>query len=142
MAMPVQLNNILSDLKQLGDPLMVYLLPGSNQPITVTPHGESSSSTADNQQKSSDKQSSTEVTTSAAPPASSTYSQMSSSSAAPTSVSEETKPTSGNNDNSSSSSNGGIPDGQGNNFNTPSGAIRFPWNYSNGDNVVPITPQS
>ncbi|KAJ2825803.1 hypothetical protein IWW50_002686 [Coemansia erecta] len=39
-------------------------------------------------------------------------------------------------------STGGIPDGQGNTFNTPSGAVRFPWNYNNADNVVPITPGS
>ncbi|KAJ2799561.1 hypothetical protein H4R21_003503 [Coemansia helicoidea] len=35
-----------------------------------------------------------------------------------------------------------IPDGQGHNFNTPSGAVRFPWNYNNADGVVPITPRA
>ncbi|KAJ2744926.1 hypothetical protein GGI20_002576 [Coemansia sp. BCRC 34301] len=37
---------------------------------------------------------------------------------------------------------GGIPDGQGNSFTTVAGAVRFPWNYGNADNVVPITPGS
>ncbi|KAJ2079146.1 hypothetical protein H4R24_003976 [Coemansia sp. RSA 988] len=37
---------------------------------------------------------------------------------------------------------GEVPDGQKNTFNTPSGAIRFPWNYGNSDKVVPITPKS
>ncbi|KAI9467585.1 hypothetical protein LPJ55_005514 [Coemansia sp. RSA 990] len=36
---------------------------------------------------------------------------------------------------------GDIPDGQGNNFNVPAGAVRFPWNYNNADKVVPITPK-
>ncbi|KAJ2715901.1 hypothetical protein H4R19_000944 [Coemansia spiralis] len=39
-------------------------------------------------------------------------------------------------------SGGGIPDGQGHDFNTPSGAVRFPWNYNNNDGVVPITPRA
>ncbi|ORX67976.1 hypothetical protein DL89DRAFT_294502 [Linderina pennispora] len=140
MAMPIQLNNILNDLQKLGDPLMVYLLPGSNQPITVTPQGDN---TASNQQKVGNKPSSSAVTTSAAP-APSTYLQVSSAAptSSPSSSSEEAKPTHGSNDNSSSGSSGGIPDGQGNSFNTPSGAVRFPWNHNNADNVVPITPQS
>ncbi|KAJ2370299.1 hypothetical protein H4S02_005153 [Coemansia sp. RSA 2611] len=41
-----------------------------------------------------------------------------------------------------SSGTGDIPDGQGNTFAVPAGAVRFPWNYNNADKVVPITPQS
>ncbi|KAJ2496070.1 hypothetical protein GGH96_006071 [Coemansia sp. RSA 1972] len=37
---------------------------------------------------------------------------------------------------------GDIPDGQGNTFTVAPGAIKFPWNYNNADNVVPITPTS
>ncbi|KAJ2168078.1 hypothetical protein IW139_000839 [Coemansia sp. RSA 353] len=37
---------------------------------------------------------------------------------------------------------GDIPDGQGNTFTVPPGAVKFPWNYNNADNVVPLTPGS
>ncbi|KAJ2702343.1 hypothetical protein FB645_004305 [Coemansia sp. IMI 203386] len=110
------------DLAKIGDPLAIIVQQGATQ-IVSTLFG----STTD-KHSSTTHQSTTHQTSSKH---SSTTSSSSSSSQAAPSPSPDT-----------SSSDGGIPDGQGNNFNTPSGAVKFPWNYGNSDNVVPITPGS
>ncbi|KAJ2318345.1 hypothetical protein IWW52_002614 [Coemansia sp. RSA 2704] len=125
----------------MGDPLAIVVkLPSSN------PH---SSDYAAN------PASSAVVAAPSPPPSSSAYAAPSSSSSEPH---EEPAPSSAPAPHSSSaatpssssysqapapsSGTGDIPDGQGNDFTVPAGAVRFPWNYNNADKVVPITPQS
>ncbi|KAJ2720838.1 hypothetical protein GGI07_004360 [Coemansia sp. Benny D115] len=134
---------VASDLNQfIGEPLLIFVQSGTNKLVTAL--------IGDDQPKSSAQHSSTAPATSTAPksPASSTHEQQastvhqqqqSSSSSSSSSASQAPAPSSAP---EQGATDNGIPTGQGNNFNTPSGAVRFPWNYGNSDNVVPITPGS
>ncbi|KAJ1662659.1 hypothetical protein IW140_005579 [Coemansia sp. RSA 1813] len=133
-------DGLLSPSQFLGDPLFIYVKsPGviETSELEENPYSSPSSSAAqavstDVVEPTSSAPSTTSVYV-APPAASSAYVQPAPSSpASPTPV-VETQPTTG-------TSTGDIPDGQGNNFNVPSGAVRFPWNYNNADKVVPITP--
>ncbi|KAJ2002778.1 hypothetical protein H4R26_003434 [Coemansia thaxteri] len=119
---------------------------GSSNGSSSSSHGSTSlhgSSSSQGSSSSSHGSSSSSHGSSSSSHGSSSSSQGPSSSAAPSSSSSGGG---GGNNNPETSPPpvqvGGIPDGQGNNFNTVAGAVRFPWNYGNSDNVVPITPSS
>ncbi|KAJ2386643.1 hypothetical protein GGI05_004320, partial [Coemansia sp. RSA 2603] len=122
----------------IGDPLEIFIQSAGNT-LTAALVGSSASSSGKTSSSSSRTSSSSSSTSSSSTSHSST--SQSSSSSSSSSSSAAPSPSSSP-DNGSSNSSGGIPDGQGNNFNTPSGAVKFPWNYGNSDNVVPITPSS
>ncbi|KAJ1823584.1 hypothetical protein LPJ60_001442 [Coemansia sp. RSA 2675] len=130
----------LLDLGQLlGEPLAIFVKQPNNQVVTVSPDYEkpSDSSTSSSSSLSSSKTHG-ESSTSHAPSTwfSSSVDSSSSSPPPPASSPEAPPPP------PPPVSGGGIPDGQGNKFNTPQGAVRFPWNFGNGDHVVPLTPSS
>ncbi|KAJ1895232.1 hypothetical protein LPJ66_004713 [Kickxella alabastrina] len=150
-AAPVAEGSLVGDLGELiAEPLMIYFQPGSGQLMTTVPGGTSEEETKQTTASSTSASTSTTIisattsstvisTSVAVETSASTYTteevvQTSSSATEP--VHEEEK------EEVPVPSNGSIPDGQGNDFNTPSGAIRFPWNYGNGDHVVPLTPSS
>ncbi|KAJ1642642.1 hypothetical protein LPJ64_005521 [Coemansia asiatica] len=113
------------DLGGIGDPLAIFIQGGATQ-IVSTLFGSQTDKASSNTQ-----QSSTHVQSNTKQPSTISSSSSSSSAQAPPAPQPSSV---------ASQSSGGIPDGQGNNFKTPAGAVRFPWNYGNSDNVVPITP--
>ncbi|KAJ1958324.1 hypothetical protein GGI12_004765 [Dipsacomyces acuminosporus] len=124
----------------IDSPLAIYVrFPGTEIGTVSFPSGKSTAS-------------STAKPSSSAPSSTNNYSKptstiatTSSSSSQPSKAAEEPKPSPPSGDNNQSNKlppSNGIPDGQGNSFKVPSGAIKFPWNYGNADHIVPITPQS
>ncbi|KAJ1989186.1 hypothetical protein GGI26_005255 [Coemansia sp. RSA 1358] len=126
LAAAVSLCGAQGDSGALGEPLFIYVKsPGA---VATSELGASPSS--------SYAQATAAPTTAAQPTSSAPMapaSQPPSSAAASTSTAQAS-PTSG------ASAGSSIPNGQGNSFTVPQGAVRFPWNYGNGDKVVPITP--
>ncbi|KAJ2863264.1 hypothetical protein GGI22_001998 [Coemansia erecta] len=128
---PAMANDASSPTQFIGDPLYIFVQSpdaiATAEPVATTSY---STAVAEEQTTAVEPVSSAPHESPVAPApssSSSAYVQPSSSSSA-----YEAQPT----------SSGGIPDGQGNNFKVPSGAVRFPWNYNNADKVVPITPMA
>ncbi|KAJ2549932.1 hypothetical protein EV175_004255 [Coemansia sp. RSA 1933] len=108
----------------IGDPMVIYL-----EPASVTVETVAAAAAAESTTYSTAAETSSVAVVSSAPAAT----VAATTSAVASSTVYETQQT---------TSTGDIPDGQGNDFNVPSGAVRFPWNYNNADRVVPITPSS
>ncbi|KAJ1822723.1 hypothetical protein LPJ56_000579 [Coemansia sp. RSA 2599] len=123
------------DLGSIGDPLAIFIQGGATQIVSTLFGGA----------QAGGKTTGAPVHSSTAGPASTKHPSTAGGSSSPapapsSSAGADEHPDTSSSSSASASASGGIPDGQGNSFKTPGGAVRFPWNYGNSDNVVPITP--